>query len=182
MTEERQAEISGSSGRNRGLLVVLVVFSLIVGGAVGWTIRGTTDPATNSGESEAVGDLVDTFFSAFNEYDSDGMDALLADDYVFQEVVLDPLIPVPLEGVDTRGEIMGRLDALYPGKGVQKEPIGEPTITGEGPWVVAQQTLFTSDSDFTDVEGVTTLVIVEDGDQLKVRMERLVGLVPGPED
>lgn len=175
----RGPEIPTRTGTNRGVLLAVVLSSAIVGGVVGWTIRAVTEPDSPSVGHEQVVDLVDDFFAAFNGHDSEGMETLLADDYAFSETMFDPAFPFPLEGDDTRQELVSRLDTIYPRVEFQKEPIGEPAIVGEGPWIVSQRTLTTStDPNLTDLEGVTTLVVVDDGGQLKVRLERLVGLFP----
>jgi hypothetical protein len=61
--------------------------------------------------------------------------------------------------------------------------MGSPVVVGEGPWVVSQETLTTSTRpNQTDLKAVVTLVIVDDGGQLKVKMERQVGLFPEAEN
>lgn len=181
--EESRAESPAGTGTSRGVLLAIVLSSVMVGGVVGWSARVATEPDPSSAEHEQVVDLVDAFFATFNGHDSDGMERLLADDYMFSETMFDPSFPFPLEGDDTRQELVSRLDTIYPRVEFQKEPIGAPVIVGEGPWVVSQRTLTTStDPNLTDLEGITTLVVVDDGGRLKVSLERLVGLFPNSEN
>lgn len=182
-SEEVGSRTDSRSGIRRGGLIAVVLLSAIIGGVVGWMIRVVTEPDSSSLENERVMALVDDFFDAFNSHDSEGMDALLTDDYVFSETMFDPSFPVPLQGDDSRDELISRLDTIYPEAEFQKVPMGSPVVVGEGPWVVSQETLTTSTRpNLTDLKAVVTLVIVDDGGQLKVRMERLVGLFPDAEN
>jgi len=148
-----------------GAVVVLAIALLALGA---WVVYDQAQTADTAG-SDAVIEMLDDYRAAWNEYDGDAFMALTAEDYVL---------------VSSGGEEVARtmqastIRGFAKGINFQVEQIGDPVVVGDGPYYVAVANRLDSDAyegDLVDHVVISTFVVVETADGLKVAEHHTVG-------
>ncbi len=132
-------------------VAVLVVALLGLGAWAVYDYAAERDSAV-TGEMQT---LLDDYTTAWNNHDGEAFLALVTSDYTFDSGI----------GV-TPAESQALALESGPLSDFIVEILGEPIMVGDGPWIVAQANHVTFGS--TDQLGMSLLVVVDEGGELKV--------------
>lgn len=161
--------------RNRNLSLAVVVLATALIGLGIWAMLRDGHSTATAATSE-INQLVDDYLAAANAYDADSWLAAVSDDFIYYQSPFHPIFASssPAEHDATAEEIARRFHPLgqYPTNEFRWERLGEPIMTGVGPWNVSQAIQLTT-SGYV-LEGVTTLTIVDEDGTLKVAREVFV--------
>ena len=156
--------------RNRLLMMIIMVLSVIVIGFAIWTvIEATSGMAVPSEVSEVINDYVE----AWEDRDSAAFRAVTTDDFVINEyqyrrtpdgVTLYEVVNDDVEGVLSIG-------FLFPW---EVEQVGDMTVVGEDPWIVTVEENWAQN--LWHYDGTATYVVIDDGGVLKVANHYWAGL------
>ena len=150
--------------RRRGLTLAVWILAIAVAALAAWVIYdGVVESRTAvTGEIEA---LLDDYDAAWNEHDGEAFLALVATDYEFL-----------VDGEATDATMQSRyINGLLASMEWQVETVGEPMMTGEGPWYVAQANHTTDIGNTDGSDGVSVFTIVEVDGTLLVRSHQWIG-------
>ena len=138
--------------RPTALVVTVVVLLLAVVGLIIWPIGGDDSSASLPDDLEQ---LLDDYTDAWNDYDADAFLALTTSDYVMRTE----------RNGESGQQAQANVIATLGNAEWRTTPVGDPIVTGEGPWQVAQQTDVSADFlPAGEESGISTFVIVvEDG-------------------
>ncbi len=140
-------------------------------------------PTVPAGVDEAI----DDYLAAWADEDPDALRAVTADlvpTFVLNEFIYQPeLLPDGTERVrlaihtDDHG-VDDIIDGAFPLTEWMPERVGDPTITGDGPWFVSFAEDWIEDGTWeeTRLEGMATYVVVEEADGFKVANHYWAGL------
>ena len=142
---------------HRVLVGLVLVLAAALVGLGAWTIvdrAATADTAV----TDEIQQLLDDYHTAWNTWDGDAYRALMTEDGVH-------VIPGRTMSAAQQATVVEGLERV----GWHVEAIGEPIMTGDGPWYVAQAHLLTADTDPEEGrQGLSTLTIVDDGGTLRI--------------
>jgi hypothetical protein len=141
----------------RVLLGVVVVLIVALVGLSAWTIVDRTSTA-DTAVTEEIQQLLDDYHIAWNTWDGDAYRALVTEDGVH-------VIPGRTMSAAQQAIIVDGLERV----GWHVEVIGEPIMTGDGPWYVAQANLLTANT-YPDegLRGLSTFTIVDEDGTLRI--------------
>lgn len=150
---------------NRILLSAILLVVLTILGAC-----ASSETAQNSENAitPEIDQLINDYFVSYNNYDSDALQALITERY---ELVA---VDSSLSGSIIKCDSYNAKTMLSDVAGYNKrneyhfERLGEPIMTGTGPWLVSQVIIETNINNPDGFEGISTLTIVEEGGQLKI--------------
>ncbi|NNC93445.1 MAG: hypothetical protein HKN80_13230 [Acidimicrobiia bacterium] len=154
--------------RNRLLTITVTGLALALLSLGVWVIYDqATSPET--AVTEEIQTLVDDYLAAWNNYDEEALLQLVTADYTLDMVGRADSLALQAEEASA---LFNTLEA----DGWNEAAIGEPIMTGEGPWFVALVEHFTSPGYGPEgAEGVSTFTIVDDGGTLRVARHDYVG-------
>lgn len=156
--------VATSRRSNRWLVVAVVVLALAVLALGAWMIYDlVAEPETAA--PDAVRELMDDYTAAWNNYDGDAFMALTTDFYTFDNGF------ETLARSSTASSVRG---GIWKAAGMQVERVGEYITIGDGPYYVAAVNRIES-NDPVDFFGISTNVVVETEDGLKVAEHRFLG-------
>ncbi|MBL7201754.1 MAG: nuclear transport factor 2 family protein [Anaerolineae bacterium] len=143
----------------------------------------TGAPATSVPETAVtaeIGQLLNDYFAAFNDYDVDAVRTAITDGYVLYEGGSwdsDRAVSTPVSQAYGAAHVFAFVKGYNRENKVQFERLGEPIMSGDGPWLVAQVIHMTStDPTYPNgVDGISTLTVVDEGGTLKVARDIFVG-------
>ena len=153
---------------NRALIVAVIVLAAVALALGAWVVY---DP-TSSPETAVTGEiqtLVDGYLATWNSHDGGAFLDLVTADYVLHMTSGSVSITQQAE------------EAYEMLKGLERRDwsetvIGEPIMTGYGPWFVSLVEHFTGSGYGPEgADGVSTFTIVDDGGTLKVARHTYVG-------
>jgi hypothetical protein len=150
-----QQERRTTTNRN---LVWIVVLGVIVLGLAGWIVFDLFFSATTAPNAE-LAQVVADYTEAWETSDTAAFATTVSDDYQF------------VRGDTSTGAVTMQFN-IGMDNGFRVEPIGRQLWSGDGPeyYVSIAETIY-SDSDYPGpegVEGMSTVVLVEDGDTYQV--------------
>ena len=153
------AETTGTADHNnRGLIVTIVVLAVALLALGAWAIYQQTAESETAAPA-AVQELLDDYSAAWNDYDAEAILALTTEDFVFVNG------PTTNDQAETAAIVSGGyLESI----GFQAEHVGDPIVTGDGPYyaaVVIHQTITSG----LNQDGISTFVVVDTADGLKVK-------------
>lgn len=147
---------------NRILLITAIVLGLLAIGFAAWAVYGLNTEPDNAVSTE-IQSLVDDYEAAWNNYDGDAFLALVTDDF--------------------RGDYgSGEIGAAYQASEINYmlgnydwsiERIGDPTMSGDGPWYVVTTQRLTNTTGTS--HGVSVLTVVDDGGMLRIAEHLWIG-------
>jgi hypothetical protein len=145
-------------GRVRNLTITVIVLAVALIGLAAWTIYDLASESETAISGE-VQTLVDDYLGAWNDHDPDAFMGLVTDDYSFAgmggEWVAAAQVASDIAGAE--------------GSGWHVERVGEPIMSGDGPWFVSTAARFTGWTFGSEgVDGISQFVIVDDGGVLKI--------------
>jgi hypothetical protein len=149
-----------------GVVVLLLLASL------GACVSSDSKKASETAVSVEIDQIFDDYIAAFNDYDMDAVRAILTDGYMSYGTAWDPHFAVSTP-TDRYRNLRIELEAVeldYPPIEVQWERLGDPIMTGDGPWLVSQVIRrMSNESQYPNgIEGISTLTIVDEAGTLKV--------------
>lgn len=152
------AELGALRGKVRRLTSAVIVLAVAFLALGAWVVY---DYFANS-ESSVTGEvqtLLDDYTAAWNDHDGEAFLALVTDDYTFtsEEMFTGQPLTTTAAGQAMLIGAMGDFDI---------EVIGQPIMTGDGPWLVAQANRVTTES--TEQDGISNFVVVDEGGTLLV--------------
>jgi hypothetical protein len=159
----------------RSLTMPVVVF------AVALTALGACSPADSTAVPDTVipetavtaeiDQLLGDYEAAWNTYDVDALRPMLTDGFMVYETNPDAKHGISTGASESQdlADTLIRLEGGWQlGKG-QIQRLGEPIMTGDGPWVVSQAWRLTMESyDLPVTECITTYTIVDEDGTLKI--------------
>ena len=153
---------------NRFLTVAVVVLTGVVLALGAWVVyEQTSSPET--AVTEEIQTLVDDYMATWNNQDGEAFLELITADYVLH------MTSGSVSMSEHAEEARWTLEALE-GREWSETVIGEPIMTGPGPWFVSLVEHFTAPGYGPEgADGVSTLTIVDDGGTLKVARHTYVG-------
>lgn len=114
-----------------------------------------------------IDQLLDDYLAAWNTYDADALRALLTDGFMWYFTNLDPKhgVSTGVSGSKDLAETLSYVEGSAQFNKVQFEWVGEPIMTGVGPWLVSRAWHYTSENyEHLEAHGISTYTIVdEDG-------------------
>ena len=158
--EAPPAETTGRADHNnRGLIVTIVVLAVALLALGAWAIYQQTAESETAAPA-AVGELLDDYRAAWNNFDGAASLALTTEDYVFVDGDL------AYDQARTVRLITGTFEAII----CQSELVGDRIVSGDGPYYTAEVNRLTTGSGSTQTgDGISTIVVVNTDDGLKVR-------------
>lgn len=162
-TTERSTRepVESLHGRVRNLTVAVIVLAASLIGLSAWTLYQVVTHSDTAISSE-VQTLVDDYLAAWNEYDGEAFRELVTDDYSFAAMGDSPI---------SVAQVASNIESAQ-GSGWHVEIVGQPIMTGDGPWYVATGHRFTGWTFGSEgVEGMSQYVIVDDGGVLKIQSQ-----------
>jgi hypothetical protein len=164
------AELDRVKGRNRVLLIVVVVLALVVAGLVVWVIYdAATEPDTGATASE-IEQVMEDYRTAWDEQDPEAFGVLATDDVILHEYIYRAVD----DGYTAQNfSFSGDRAASLVGSGWQIEHGDEAIVVGEGPWFVTVAETWVNED--TTNDGTANYVLVEQDGTLKVANAYWVG-------
>ena len=162
------ARVERATGRRRLPVITAMV---LVGALIGlgaWVVydRDTVSETAVTGEIQSV---VDDYLATWNSVDAEAFLELVTTNYVLHMTGSSVSIT---QGAEEASEMLEGLE----GREWKETPIGEPIMTGDGPWFVSLVEHFSApDYGPEGADGVSTFTIVDDGGALKVSRHTYVG-------
>jgi hypothetical protein len=143
------------------LVVVLVAAVAVLGGLVISDRTSTSDTAV----TDEIGQLVDDYNDAWNNWDGDAYLELVTDNAVLQTA-----------GGETTAAQQAVMITNLEGSDWHVDTIGDPIMTGNGPWHVAQANVLTDNTSPDEGHrGISLLTIVDDNGTLRISRHVYVG-------
>ena len=148
------------------MVVLLILASL------GACVSSDSTKVSETAVSVEIDQIFDDYIAAFNDYDVDAIRAMVTDGYMSYATAWDPHLTVstPLDRYRNLKGILEVVELYYPPIEVQWERLGDPIMTGDGPWLVSQVIRRMSNEPQypNGIEGISTLTIVDEAGTLKV--------------
>ncbi len=149
--------------RTRGLGIAVVILAGLVLALGAWIIYDISQGASTAPSAEMT-QLLDDYDSAWNNYDAEAFLALTTAGYRFTSAG-----GSEFRRVDQASEIETRLPMFTR----QFENLGEPIVTGHGPWYVSTPVHTTTN--IREAEGISILTVVDIDGVLQVSDHRIIG-------
>lgn len=160
VTERPEALPTAGEGRTRGLIITVVILAVALLGLGVWAVYdATAEPET--AVTEEIQQLMDEYDLAWENDDAETFLSVVTEDFTMRSERYGSW------SAEQQAAVLD--DAIH--HGWHSEVIGEPIMTGDGPWYVAQVTYLTTTDSLLPEEGVygiSTLKIVEADGVLKV--------------
>lgn len=163
--EQTPSTDSRAQRPGRGLLMgLVVVLTAAVIGLAAWVIIDRTS-TSDTAVTDDVRELLDAYYTAWNTADGDAYLELVTEDGVF----------VTSDGADSVATQAASIDSLGP-YDWRVEGVGEPIMTGDGPWYVAQVDHLTAKMYPEEgYLGISTFTIVEEDGTLLIERHVYTG-------
>ena len=169
-TKHREQVVQSLQARSRirFLSVTVVVLAVALIGLGAWVFFDQTEESETA-VTEEIQAVIDTYLAAWNSYDGEAFIELVTSDYAL-DMTSRPTSMI-LQAQET-SELINGLAA----RDWKEAVIGEPSMTGDGPWFVSVVEHFTApDYGPQGADGVSTFTIVDDDGTLKVARHTYVG-------
>jgi hypothetical protein len=147
---------------NRGLVMTVIELAIALVALGAWVLFDqAAEPETAT--PQAVQELMDDYQAAWNNYDSDAFRAVTTEEYTHTNG----------DFTSTRDTTAGTIAHTASNADFQVERFGDLVVTGEGPYYVAVANRL-HDDEGTEA-GISTFVVVETNDGLKVAEHLVIG-------
>lgn len=176
-------EIRRVEGRNRLLTITAVVLAavVVVLGFLLWNDNrdGTMPPAE---VQQVVGDYIDAVVTQ----DSDAWRETITDDWYYASNYYGPNGFMDQMSEEPSALTYAGWIEFIPPNGFEYEQLGDPLVTGDGPWFITMRQRWTElpapDWIRKIYDGVTTYVVIEQDQAMKVAAAYWTGTPSFPED
>jgi len=162
---------------NRALAILAV---LLVAALVSLSSCAISDTTTNreTAVTAEIDQIFDDYITAFNNYDLEAVESVLADGYMLYQTSRDQeaSVSTPINREYDRKETLENVDYGYPAMERQWERLGDTVMSGDSPWLVSQVIRATSNEPQypNGIEGISILTIVDENGTLKVARDVFV--------
>lgn len=164
--------------QNRHQKFVILLFVMLLAfhglGACATTSATQSNQTTIPPKLEQV---IEDYISAYNKYDTEALQAVITDGYMLYEGDSYSTRNVSnsiCNGFDAE-EMFRYVEGTNKRREYQFELIGEPIVTGDGPWIVSQ-VIHVSSTDYPNgISGISTFTIVDEGGNFKVSRDVFIG-------
>lgn len=160
-----------------GFLLVVIV-ALVVGGAVGWLLRGSGGESNSAAPDEA-GELIADYIAAWENKDGEAFRAIVTDDFEDHEYRYERLgTSFNIKTIHEEDVDVTASDVETTRWAFQIEHVGEQIVVGDDPWYLSVRETWTTPQWVAD--GTATYVLVTDDDgALKIAGYYWVGFGEG---
>lgn len=135
------------------------------------TTTTTTEP-TEPNRLDEIEALIEAYLASWETKDEQALRALVADNFIVNEDIYSPQLFREQVRSDADELVRVGFDHDY----WQNEIVGEPVVTGDGPWTVAYRELWQQPNPYL-LDGIATyVVIVDDDGALKILNHTWVGI------
>jgi hypothetical protein len=136
-------------------------------------VEPVTASSSETDVSPELDQLFEDYIAAFNAYDAEALQALLTDGYMmYEQNSWDSVNSVSsgFSAVRPIEWVIAGVKSYHPNMETQWQGVGEPIMSGDGPWLVAQVIRNTSKMyRYPDgIEGILTITVIEEDGTLKV--------------
>jgi len=161
--------------RNRLLTITVVVLVLAVFGLGSWIIYDATTDREASVTAE-IDQLLDDYISAVSANDAPAYLAVVTDDFVVNDILYYQVGGTLVRSLSSETLDLVATSLEFAVTEWQFELVGEPIVTGEGPWYVSlvENARNTTEENHRYV-GVSTYVVVDDDGTLLVAEKTWIG-------
>jgi ketosteroid isomerase-like protein len=169
--------VDATDGNNRWHVVTIVALAVGLVALGAWVLYDQAAEAETAAPA-AVRELMDDYHAAWNKYDGDAFLAVVTEGYSFDN------------GMTTYGRnyVSSMVSGMNKASNVKLEPIGDLVVIGDGatvaPWAgivayyvatVNRTDRLEAGGDVFDGAGISTFVVVDTGDGLKIAEHHFVG-------
>jgi hypothetical protein len=169
--------VDATDGNNRWLVVTIVALAVGLVALGAWVLYDQAAEPEMAAPA-AVRELMDDYHAAWNNYDGDAFLAAVTENYSFDN------------GITTYGRsyVSSMISGMNKASNVKLERIGDLVVIGDGatvaPWAgivayyvatVNRTDRVESGGDVVDGAGISTFVVVDTGDGLKIGEHHFVG-------
>jgi hypothetical protein len=162
---DRSADGGARGGGRRWIVVVLGAGVALFAGVLAYVVVADDDDPT---VPDDVQEVLDEFRGAMESNDVATIQGLVTDDFRRPDYLGDPRSNTPSRGVRT-------VEFFESSRGFEIDPVGDPIVTGDGPWYVAQVEDWTvvvpndhGDDLVVAYDAITTFVVIETDDGLRI--------------
>lgn len=152
-----------------GFLLILPLFAACAGSNV--------TPGSQVAISPELDQVIKAYFAAFNTYDADALREVITEDYMLYEAgtysIHNVSVPVSM-GFDA-AKMSAYAEGYNQRREYQFELIGDPIVSGKGPWLVSQVLRLNALDYPNGIEGISTFTIIDDGGTLKISRDVFIG-------
>jgi hypothetical protein len=164
-------------GRNISAVVIAAVLAVVVIALGAWIIYDRATTPTVPGNVEA---LIEDYLTAWENHDEQAIRAVVTNEYVLNEYLYiagtdlaDPeKVKLSYHVADDIDGVV-RVGFTYDW---QNELVGEPIVSGDGPWLVSYQENW-FEGGTSHLDGMATYVVVDDSGTLKIANHYWTGQV-----
>jgi hypothetical protein len=162
---------------HRYLVMLVMVLSVALAGL------GACSPADSTAVPETavtaeIDQFLDDYIGAWNAYDADALRPLLTDGFMWYWTKVDQKhgISTGLSHSRDVALTLSYIEEIGPLSKLHLEWVGEPIMTGDGPWVVSRAWRVTAENyDHQETQGISIYTIVDEDGTLKLAREIEVG-------
>lgn len=182
-TTTRRLQAEGNLRRSSRRWALVGALVVAVTAVVVSVVLATSNGASDSNPSAEVQAVLDDYTDSIAAGDAEAWRRTVADDFFYRQYVYDQNRQERFETMileeDTANRKANRI-AFFPSVGYG--PVGDPLVTGVGPWFVSQHVTWTevpeagSAADLV-FEGTAVYVVVERNGELRVASEVFTGTV-----
>jgi hypothetical protein len=159
-------------------LVVLIMVLVLTVTALGACSPNDGTAVPETAVTAEIDQLLDDYLGAWNAYDAVSLRPLLTDGFMWYWTNLDPKHGVSTGAPHSKdlAETLSYVEGSAPLSKAQFEWVGEPIMTGDGPWLVSRAWRYTSENyDHPEAHGITTYTFVDEDGTLKMARAIEVG-------
>lgn len=167
LLSQKEGEMKAKVFWIRGVVVLLLLLA-----SLGACVSSDSTKTSETAVSVEIDQIFDDYIAAFNDYDVDAVRAMTTDGYMSYATAWDPhfAVSTPLDRYRNLKGVLEMVELYYPPIEIQWERLGDPIMTGDGPWLVSQviHSMSNEPQYPNGIEGISTLTIVDEAGTLKV--------------
>ena len=124
--------------------------------------------------------LLEQYFVAYNAYDASAVAAVITEGYVLYmgHSYAVETVSSPVDVGYNAEQMLSSVEGYNKTHEYQFKRIGDPIITGDGPWIVSQVIFETSTDHPNGVSGISTFTVVKEDGVFKVARDIYVAFIP----
>ena len=158
-------------------LFTLFIMSFLVLLSLGGCASSGITPIPETAITPELDQLLEGYFAAYNDYDVDALKAVITDGYVLYEgrSFSNLNVSSPVCEDYEAAEMFLYVEGYNKENEYHFERLGEPIMSGDGPWIVSQVLQVSWKDHPNGVSGISTFTIVDEDGTPKVARDIFVG-------